>query len=91
MHTFGGQILAQAIVASARTLPDPRLPLHAAHTHFIELGSVTEDLTYRVLTLRDGRTAANRQVTVEQGGTVIAVMTLAYQEGAAGALAHAAP
>ncbi|GIZ97802.1 hypothetical protein TTY48_24140 [Tsukamurella sp. TY48] len=91
VHTFGGQILAQAIVASARTLPDPRLPLHAAHTHFIELGSVTEDLTYRVLTLRDGRTAANRQVTVEQGGTVIAVMTLAYQEGAAGALAHAAP
>ncbi|MDP0398344.1 non-ribosomal peptide synthetase [Tsukamurella strandjordii] len=91
VHTFGGQILAQAIVASARTLPDPRLPLHAAHTHFIELGSVTEDLTYRVLTLRDGRTAANRQVTVEQGGTVIAVTTLAYQEGAAGALAHAAP
>ncbi|MGZ9827816.1 amino acid adenylation domain-containing protein [Tsukamurella ocularis] len=90
VHTFGGQILAQAIVASAATLPgaDP-LPLHAAHTHFVELGTVTEDLTYRVTRLRDGRTAANRQVTVEQDGRILAVMTLAYQADAPNPLEHA--
>lgn len=90
VHTFGGQILAQAIVASAATLPESgeSLPLHAAHTHFVELGTVTEDLTYRVTRLRDGRGAANRQVTVEQDGRVLAVMTLAYQSDAPHPLEH---
>lgn len=91
VHTFGGQILAQAIVAAGATLPETgaALPLHAAHTHFVELGTVTEDLTYRVARLRDGRTAANRQVTVEQGGRILAVMTLAYQADAPAPLEHA--
>ncbi|WP_237741679.1 non-ribosomal peptide synthetase [Tsukamurella sp. 1534] len=89
VHTFGGQILAQAIVASGRTVDG--LPLHAAHTHFVELGSVGEDLTYRVLALRDVPTAANRQVTVEQDGRVIAVMTLAYQADGRDPLTHADP
>ncbi|TWS24353.1 amino acid adenylation domain-containing protein [Tsukamurella sputi] len=90
VHTFGGQILAQAIVASAATLPGDggALPLHAAHTHFVELGAVTQDLTYRVTRLRDSRTAANRQVTVEQDGRILAVMTLAYQADAPNALEH---
>nr|WP_256465172.1 non-ribosomal peptide synthetase [Tsukamurella sp. PLM1] len=91
VHTFGGQILAQAIVASGRTLttgPDGAPPLHAAHTHFVELGSVTDDLTYRVLRLRDGRGTANRQVTVEQDGRILAVMTLAYQVDAPNPLEH---
>ena len=88
VHTFGGQILAQAIVASASTLSAVALPLHAAHTHFVELGTVTEDLTYRVTRLRDGRTAANRQVTVEQDGRILAVMTLAYQADASNPLEH---
>ncbi|MGC5024742.1 amino acid adenylation domain-containing protein [Tsukamurella sp. DT100] len=88
VHTFGGQILAQAIVASASTLSAAPLPLHAAHTHFVELGTVTEDLTYRVTRLRDGRTAANRQVTVEQDGRILAVMTLAYQADASNPLEH---
>lgn len=92
VHTFGGQILAQAIVASGATLSGTgSLPLHAAHTHFIELGTVTEDLTYRVTRLRDGRGAANRQVTVEQDGRILAVMTLAYQADAPNPLEHADP
>lgn len=91
VHTFGGQILAQAIVASAATLSTAALPLHAAHTHFVELGTVTEDLTYRVTRLRDSRGAANRQVTVEQDGRILAVMTLAYQADASNPLEHTDP
>ncbi|KXO98568.1 non-ribosomal peptide synthetase [Tsukamurella pseudospumae] len=89
VHTFGGQILAQAIVAAGRTVDG--LPLHAAHTHFVELGSVTADLVYRVVALRDTPSAANRQVTVEQDGRVVAVMTLAYQADAPDPLTHADP
>lgn len=89
VRSFGGQIMSQAVVASGRTAP--ALPLHAAHTHFINGGDVSKDIEYRVTRLRDTRNVANRQVSVEQEGTVLAVMLLAYQSLARKPLEHADP
>ncbi|GAA0994899.1 acyl-CoA thioesterase II [Nocardiopsis tropica] len=92
-RTFGGQILSQAIVASGSTVPGSRdsLFLHAAHTHFINGGDVTQDIEYRVTRLRDTRNVANRMVSVEQNGTVLALMQLAYQTDARNPLVHGDP
>jgi acyl-CoA thioesterase-2 len=92
-RTFGGQILSQAIVASGNTVPGSRdsLFLHAAHTHFINGGDVTADIEYRVRRLRDTRNVANRLVSVEQGGTVLALMQLAYQTDGRNPLVHGDP
>ncbi|TWS22258.1 acyl-CoA thioesterase II [Tsukamurella sputi] len=89
-RTFGGQILSQAIVASGRTVPGARdsLFLHAAHTHFINGGEVNADLDFVVRRLRDTRNVANRLVSVEQGGTVLALMQLAYQTDGRNPLVH---
>ncbi|WP_343952919.1 acyl-CoA thioesterase, partial [Tsukamurella spumae] len=92
-RTFGGQILSQAIVASGNTVPASRdsLFLHAAHTHFINGGEVTADLEFVVRRLRDTRNVANRLVSVEQGGTVLALMQLAYQTDGRNPLVHGDP
>jgi acyl-CoA thioesterase-2 len=88
-RTFGGQIMSQAVVASGRTAPP--LPLHAAHIHFINGGETDKDIEYRVTALRDTRNVANRQVSIEQNGTVLAIMLLAYQSLARKPLEHADP
>lgn len=93
VRTFGGQILSQAIVAAGNTVAGSRdsLFLHAAHTHFINGGDVAKDLEFRVSTLRDTRNVANRMVSVEQDGTVLAVMQLAYQTDGRNPLVHGDP
>ncbi|WP_019204416.1 acyl-CoA thioesterase II [Tsukamurella sp. 1534] len=92
-RTFGGQILSQAIVASGNTVPGSResLFLHAAHTHFINGGDVARDLEFKVTRLRDTRNVANRTVSVEQDGTVLALMQLAYQTDGRNPLVHGDP
>ncbi|GAB3134588.1 acyl-CoA thioesterase II [Tsukamurella serpentis] len=92
-RTFGGQILSQAIVASGNTVAGSResLFLHAAHTHFINGGEVDADLEFVVRRLRDTRNVANRLVSVEQSGTVVALMQLAYQTDGRNPLVHADP
>ncbi|MDF0528631.1 acyl-CoA thioesterase II [Tsukamurella sp. 8F] len=87
-RTFGGQIMSQAIVAGGRTTD---VPLHVAHTHFIRGGETDKDLEFRVTRLRDTRNTANRQVSVEQNGEVLALVLLGYQTDARNPLEHADP
>ncbi|SIS20166.1 acyl-CoA thioesterase [Williamsia sterculiae] len=89
-RTFGGQLLAQGVVAAGRSLARGNPPVHALHAHFIRGGDVSKPLEYRVSRLRDGRSFANRQITVTQEGEVVFVMLVAFQDNAAG-LEHAVP
>lgn len=89
-RTYGGQIVAQSIAAAGRTVGSAKLGLHAAQTHFIRGGDVKQPIEYRVASLRDERSIANRQVTAIQNDEVVSVSTLAYQSGRPG-LEHSAP
>lgn len=86
-RTFGGQMVAQAMVAAGRTVPDKR-PLHAINAHFIRGGDVTKPIEYRVDRHRDGRTFANRMVTAFQGDDELFVMLASFQDWTSG-LEHA--
>ncbi len=93
-RTFGGQLLAQAIVAAGRTVvSDPAgagRPLHSTHTTFLLSGADTDDVHYVVEPLSDGRSFSTRRVSAVQHGTVLAVITASFQE-ASGGLEHAEP
>ncbi|MGL6235222.1 MAG: acyl-CoA thioesterase [Segniliparus sp.] len=89
-RTYGGQIVAQATMAAARTVPSPKLALHSAQTHFIRGGDVSKPIEYHVALLRDERSIANRQVTATQDGAVVSISLIAYQDGRPG-LEHSAP
>ena len=64
-RVFGGQTVAQALLAAAATVPsqDP----HSLHAYFVEAGVPDEPLELSVDRVRDGRSVSTRRVAVTQG------------------------
>ncbi|EOM78561.1 acyl-CoA thioesterase [Rhodococcus rhodnii] len=86
-RTFGGQLVAQALVAAGRTV-GADWPVHALNAHFVRGGDVKAPIEYHVERHRDGRAFANRQVTAMQDGKELCVALVAFQ-GFARGLEHA--
>jgi acyl-CoA thioesterase-2 len=74
---FGGQVLAQALVAAARTVDDER-PLHSMHGYFILPGDLAVPVVYFVDRLRDGGSFSTRRVTGIQHGSAIFSMSSSF-------------
>jgi len=62
---FGGQVLAQAIMAASHTLEDDK-PCHSLHGYFLRGGDIKQPVIYQVRRLRDGRSLSAREVTAIQ-------------------------
>jgi len=69
-RVFGGQVLAQALVAARRTVDVPR-EAHSLHGYFILPGDLAAPIVYFVDRLRDGASFSTRQVTAIQHGRAI--------------------
>jgi acyl-CoA thioesterase-2 len=74
---FGGQVLAQALVAARRTVEDDR-PAHSMHGYFILEGDLAAPVVYFVDRLRDGRSYCTRRVTAIQHGEAIFNMSASF-------------
>ena len=81
-RVFGGQVLAQALVAAERTVAgrDP----HSLHAYFLLGGDPKEPILYEVERLRDGRSFTTRRVVARQKSAAIFVMTVSFHEQEAG-------
>ncbi|MEI2672203.1 MAG: acyl-CoA thioesterase II [Marmoricola sp.] len=77
-RVFGGQVLAQAIMAAIRTVSDAYL-VHSLHSYFLRPGDTSVPIVYDVDSLRDGRSFATRRVTARQHGRPIFFMTANFQ------------
>ena len=86
-RVFGGQVLAQALVAAARTVPSERR-CHSLHAYFILPGDVERPIVYEVETLRDGGSFTTRRVTAVQHGRPIFNASLSFHKQEPG-LEHA--
>lgn len=75
---FGGQVIAQAMMAAARTV-DPAKQVHSLHAYFLRGGQETLPLHFRVHRDFDGRSISNRRVVVRQDGKVIFNLTASFQ------------
>lgn len=75
---FGGQVLAQALIAAQRTVEDD-LVAHSMHGYFILEGDLSVPVVYFVDRLRDGRSFATRRVTAIQHGNAIFNMSASFQ------------
>ncbi len=62
---FGGQVLAQAMMAGALTL-DVDKPCHSLHGYFLRGGDIRHPVIYQVRRLRDGASLSARQVVAVQ-------------------------
>lgn len=77
-RVFGGQVLAQALVAAVRTT-DPRYQMHSLHSYFLRPGDTQVPIVYDVDDLRTGRTFATRRVVARQHGHPIFYLTANLQ------------
>ena len=76
-HIYGGQVLAQSVVAASRTVDDER-PIHSMHGYFILPGDLEASVVYFVDRLRDGGSFTTRRVTAIQHGRAIFSMSASF-------------
>jgi acyl-CoA thioesterase-2 len=88
-RVFGGQLLAQALVAARRTVDEPR-EAHSLHGYFILPGDLAAPIVYFVDRLRDGASFSTRQVTAIQHGRAIFSLSASFQIAERG-FEHQAP
>lgn len=82
-RVYGGQVLAQCVVAAAATMPQGRL-IHSLHGYFLRAGDVTEPIEFGVERLRDGRSFSARRVHAYQKGAPILSLIASFQDEQAG-------
>ena len=87
-RVFGGQVLAQGVIACGRTVVaedgGPARPLHSLHAYFMRPGDDTRPIHFAVETMRDGRSFSTRRVHAIQHGEPILSMIASFQEPAGG-------
>ena len=75
---FGGQVLGQALMAAARTVPVHAV--HSLHAYFLRPGDKEAAIVYEVDRIRDGASFTTRRVTAIQHGKAIFHMTASFQQ-----------
>jgi acyl-CoA thioesterase-2 len=82
-RVFGGQVLAQGVVASGRTVRaiegGAERRLHSIHAYFMRPGDDTQPITFSVERMRDGRSFSTRRVHAIQHGKPILSMSASFQ------------
>jgi acyl-CoA thioesterase-2 len=88
-RVFGGQVLAQCVMAAGLTLRHveqdhgPR-PIHSLHGYFMRPGDDTLPIRFAVEEMRDGNSFSTRRVHAIQKSAPIMSVTASFQEPASG-------
>lgn len=77
-RVFGGQVIAQALVAAQRTVDADRF-VHSLHAYFVRPGDPSVPIVYQVERLRDGGSFATRHVQAIQHGRAIFTLSSSFQ------------
>jgi acyl-CoA thioesterase II len=77
-RVFGGQVIAQALVAACRTVDVAGRPPHSLHAYFLLGGDPRVPILYQVERIRDGRSFTTRRVTAIQRGQAIFTMAASF-------------
>jgi acyl-CoA thioesterase II len=75
-RVFGGQVIAQALVAACRTV-EGRQP-HSLHAYFLLPGDPKVPIIYEVDRIRDGRSFTTRRVVAIQHGAAIFTLSASF-------------
>lgn len=77
-RVFGGQVIAQALLAAEATV-DAERPAHSLHAYFLRGGSEDFETDYAVARDFDGGSFSNRRVVASQQGRPILNLTASFQ------------
>ena len=78
-RVFGGQVLAQAVLAAGHTVEDTRL-VHSMHGYFLRPGDASRPIRFEVEELRDGRSFSARRTHAFQDEKPILSMIASFQQ-----------
>ena len=76
-RVFGGQVLAQSIIAASRTVEEGTI--HSLHSYFLRAGDAEAPIVYDVDRNRDGRSFKSRRVVAIQHGRPIFTLAASFQ------------
>lgn len=77
-RVYGGQVVAQALRAAQRTVPDD-VPVHSLHAYFILGGDEAEPIRFEVDRIRNGRSFLTRRVVARQSAGAILNLSCSFQ------------
>lgn len=77
-RVFGGQVIAQALVAAHRTVDADRF-IHSLHAYFMRPGDPSVPIIYQVERIRNGSSFNTRRVIAIQHGEPIFSMSASFQ------------
>ncbi len=91
-RVFGGQVLAQSVMAAGRTVSGgvagstatPARHIHSLHGYFLRAGDSDQPIKFLVERMRDGRSFSARRVHAVQDGKTLLSMITSFQEAAEG-------
>lgn len=89
-RVYGGQVIAQSLIAASKTVPEDRLP-HSIHGYFIAPGDIHQDVLFDVETLRDGHSFSSRRVNVTQSQGSILTAIASFQTQGQNGVEYADP
>jgi acyl-CoA thioesterase-2 len=78
-RVFGGQVIAQALVAAQSTVGDER-PAHSLHAYFLRGGSEDHPLEIAVERVFDGGSFSNRRITATQQGKAVLAASVSFHK-----------
>ena len=78
-RVYGGQVIAQAIIA-VNTTTDPEKQCHSMHAYFLRPGNPDAPITYTVTPVRDGRSFQTRALEASQNNETIFTMTASFHK-----------
>lgn len=87
-RVFGGQVIAQSLVAASRTVEGRAV--HSLHGYFMLAGDPSIPILYEVDRIRDGRSFTTRRVVAIQRGEAIFAMMASFHADEPG-LTHQLP
>ncbi len=86
-RVFGGQVLAQSVIAAGRTVDQgehgPR-SIHSMHGYFLRPGNDQQPIRFLVERMRDGQSFSARRVHAVQEGRILLSMITSFQDEAGG-------
>ena len=88
-RVFGGQVIAQGLIAAMRTV-DPAKALHSLHCYFMRAGDESLEIDYQVRTDFDGGSFSTRRIIALQVERPILTMTASFHK-VEGGFSHQSP
>ena len=75
---FGGQIMAQCLIAGYQTVEKGRM-VHSFHSYFLRPGDFKQNIIFEVDRIRDGKSFTTRRVNAIQNGEAIFSFSISFQ------------